>query len=514
MQTYTTIIKAIEMLEEGYSTREVRRLLCISSGALDTIKKRFRLLDISLDQLKRMPPDTIEKSFYQKTRIRDDTRPLPDFKTVYDRLNQNSGRANLYFLWIEYKKEHTDGYQYTQYKEYFNKWMSDNGLGQRFKMLVERKPGEIVYIDWVGDRLACVLDEDGCLAKAHFFITTVGVSSLIFVKAYRNEKTDSFIDGVVSALKAYRAVPRFLKPDNLKTAVTRHNKDELILNSAFRDLEHFYNTIVLPPPARKPTGKAAVESGVKYVETHILEKLRGHAFNSFDDLNEVIANIVYELNNRRKNKASKTRQELFDAFDRPEMHELPTDHFSVFDYAVRTVPNTYHLAYDDHYYSVPYRLIGQELVQKADGFNIYICDRSNRLIAHHKWVYGVYPRYITIQDHRPEDHQFYAEINSKDGAYFRNWAKVFGPHMADFIDRLLRSYEFEEQGYKSANVSLHMAKGYPKAIVDDAARECVQANIIKYTYFKKALQNRTSSSAADEESLPVHKNIRGKEEYR
>lgn len=91
MQTYTTIIKAIEMLEEGYSTREVRRLLRISSGALDTIKKRFRLLDISLDQLKRMPPDAIEKSFYQKTRIRDDTRPLPDFKTVYDRLNQNGG---------------------------------------------------------------------------------------------------------------------------------------------------------------------------------------------------------------------------------------------------------------------------------------------------------------------------------------------------------------------------------------------------------------------------------------
>lgn len=170
MQTYTTIIEAIEMLEEGYSTREVRRLLRISSGALNTIKKRFRLLDISLDQLKRMPPDAIEKSFYQKTRIRDETRPLPDFKTVYDRLNQNGGRANLYFLWIEYKKEHPDGYQYTQYKEYINKWMSDNGLGQRFKMLVERNPGEIVYIDWGGDRLACVLDEDGCLAKAHFLL--------------------------------------------------------------------------------------------------------------------------------------------------------------------------------------------------------------------------------------------------------------------------------------------------------------------------------------------------------
>ena len=41
---------------------------------------------------------------------------------------------------------------------------------------------------------------------------------------------------------------------NLKTAISKHSKDELILNSAFSDLEDFYNTIVLPPPPRKPKG--------------------------------------------------------------------------------------------------------------------------------------------------------------------------------------------------------------------------------------------------------------------
>ena len=41
---------------------------------------------------------------------------------------------------------------------------------------------------------------------------------------------------------------------NLKAAVTKHTRDELVLNSAYSDLEDFYGSIVLPPPLRKPRG--------------------------------------------------------------------------------------------------------------------------------------------------------------------------------------------------------------------------------------------------------------------
>ncbi len=61
---------------------------------------------------------------------------------------------------------------------------------------------------------------------------------------------------------------------NLKAAVTKHTKDEFILNSVFSDLEDFYDTIVLPPLPRKPKGKPTVENHVKFLETHLLERLR------------------------------------------------------------------------------------------------------------------------------------------------------------------------------------------------------------------------------------------------
>ena len=516
MQNYTTILKALKMAEGGYSTREIRRLLHISSGALDTIKKRFKVLGIPLDDLEKMSPNDIENSFYKTTRIRDDTKVMPDYKYVYDRLNEDKSRANLYFLWIDYKKENPYGYQYTQYKYYFNKWLKEHGLDKNGKltMVVERIPGEIIYIDWAGDTLACVNNEEGKLIKTHFFITTIGVSSLIFVKAYKDEKIDKFIDGVVSSLKAYEAVPKFLKPDNLKTGVTKHNKDELILTSAFRDLERHYDVIVTPPPSRKPRGKATVESGVNYIETHVIERLKGHIFNDFDELNKKITDIVYELNNRARG-SSKTRQELFDTFDRPNMRPLPNSHFSVFDYKVQTVPNNYHLEYDNHYYSVPYELIRQELILKADLFDIYITDRFNKLVAHHQRAYSAFPKYITVDDHMPKDHQFYKIVNTKDGDYYRRWAKVFGDNMYTFIDRLLKSYDYEEQAYNSANGLLHLAKNYPVTLVEEAAKECLLANNVKYTYLKKALESKkTKGSNGSDNILPVHKNIRGKDEYK
>ena len=142
-------------------------------------------------------------------------------------------------------------------------------------MAVERVPGEKMYIDWVGDQPELLVTPDtGELQKIHLFTTTLGVSSLIYAEAFSDEKLQSFITGTTHALEFYGGIPKYLVPDNLKAAVTKHTKDELILQSAFSDLEDFYNTIVLPPPARKPKGKATVENHVRYLETHLIEKLK------------------------------------------------------------------------------------------------------------------------------------------------------------------------------------------------------------------------------------------------
>ncbi|MFR9065377.1 MAG: hypothetical protein ACLVJO_17215, partial [[Clostridium] scindens] len=91
-------------------------------------------------------------------------------------------------------------------------------------------------------------------------------------------------------------VPKYLVPDNLKTAISKHSKDELILNSAFSDLEDFYDTIVLPPPPRKPKGKPTIENHVRFLETHLIERLKENIFTSLDSLNKETQKIIAAIN--------------------------------------------------------------------------------------------------------------------------------------------------------------------------------------------------------------------------
>lgn len=136
------------------------------------------------------------------------------------------------------------------------------------------------------------------------------VSSMIYAEAFPNEKLPCFIEGCVHAVSFYGAVAKHFVPDNLKTAVTKHTKDDLVLQSTFSDLEDFYDTIVLPPPARKPKGKPTVENHVRYLETHLIETL----FNILGDDktislcyrqegelsdSEIIANLAQNDKNRK-----------------------------------------------------------------------------------------------------------------------------------------------------------------------------------------------------------------------
>ena len=105
------------------------------------------------------------------------------------------------------------------------------------------------------------------MQKTHVFVTTVGVSDYVYAEIFPDpdEKMTNFVAGTVHALEYYDAIPRYLIPDNASTAVTKHTEDQLMINSTYQDLENFYGTVVLPPPAYKRKGKPTVEKHVQYL---------------------------------------------------------------------------------------------------------------------------------------------------------------------------------------------------------------------------------------------------------
>ena len=517
MQNYNTIIGVLQMHQNQCSYRVIQGRYHLGSSTVTLILNRFKDLEIPLEDLRCMDPAEVEKIFFPPANLKKKDIPMPDFQAIYDRIHARGSRINISYCWIDYKQQNPDGYEQSQFYELYRKFVKENYGGVDVKMPVERIPGEKMYIDWVGDQPGLLVDPDtGEIMKVHIFVTTLGVSSLIYAEIFQNEKLASFIQGTVHAIQFYGGVPKYLVPDNLKAAVLKHTKDELILQTTYSDLEDFYDTIVLPPPPRKPKGKATVEGHVRYLETHLVEKLKEKIFTSLEELNKETQKIVAVLNSRKFQNKSFSRKDAFDKYDKPCLKPLPGGSFTVCDYkTVLRVPDNYHIEYDDHYYSVLYTYCGKPAILKATPSEIKICDRYNRLICKHRRAYKEFPRYITNDDHMRPEHLYYKEVNVKDGAYYRRWASVFGQYMSEFIDRMLKAPKHEEQAYNSCAGILHSVKELPHGIVEETAKQCVQMNSCRYKTFKQVLNRVLSNdNHTEQESLPEHENIRGKGFYK
>ena len=84
---------------------------------------------------------------------------------------------------------------------------------------------------------------------------------------------------------------------------------------------------MLPARPIKPRDKAKVEGGVLIAQRWILARLRNVTCFSLDELNEHIAALMADLNNRVMKRYGKSRRELFEDLDRPALIGLPADRF-------------------------------------------------------------------------------------------------------------------------------------------------------------------------------------------
>lgn len=107
MQKSTTIIGVLEMLGDGFSYNDIRTRYAIGNSTITDINKKFKTMDVTLKQLHSMTPKMVEQMFYPNAHPRKEA-PLPDFEKVYKKLTDKNSRANLYFIWIDYKKLYPD----------------------------------------------------------------------------------------------------------------------------------------------------------------------------------------------------------------------------------------------------------------------------------------------------------------------------------------------------------------------------------------------------------------------
>jgi transposase len=317
----------------------------------------------------------------------------------------------------------------------------------------------------------------------------------------------------VRAFEFLGGVPELVVCDNTRTAVTKADRYEPTLHPLFADMAEHYDTVVLPARALKPRDKAKVEGAVLIAERWILARLRNRTFFSVPELNEAIEPLLEELNNRPLQRLKVSRRDLFEDLDRPVLKPLPQSRYTFEIWKKAKVAIDYHICLEKHFYSVPYRLVGEEVEAKLSPTVVEILHKGKRVASHiRSYKEG---GFTTDPSHRPKSHQAHLEWTP---SRMIGWAKAqVGDNTGALVEGILERRPHPEAGYRSCLGIISLAKKYPKDRMEAAAARLLCAQAFSYQSLKSVLKaglDRVPALASEPVLVvPVHENIRGRDYY-
>jgi transposase len=153
--------------------------------------------------------------------------------------------------------------------------------------------------------------------------------------------------------------------------------------------------------------KAKVEAAVLIAERWILAVLRNRVFYSLGELREAVKALVERLNARPMRRLKKSRRELFETLERSALKPLPSQPYELAVWTQPKVNIDYHVAFEEHFYSVPYQLLGEQLDLRATESTVEIFKGGGRITSHVRS--RVKHGYTTKVEHMPRGHRDYAE---------------------------------------------------------------------------------------------------------
>ena len=229
----------------------------------------------------------------------------------------------------------------------------------------ETAPGKQLQIDF-GERL---VEIGGDKIKAFLFVATLGYSRRLHVRAFRNERQESWFAGLESAFAAFGGVSEEVLFDNARALVVEH--DAATRSVVFNDkLKAFARHWGFRPRAcapYRPRTKGKTENGVGYVKNNAVA---GRAFASWDAFEAHLEAWTREIAEKRIHGT--TGEAPIARFARDEAKALKpiggVAPFCATRELIRRVGSDCSVEVDGNAYSAPWRLIGESVrVTVSDG---------------------------------------------------------------------------------------------------------------------------------------------------
>jgi len=378
---------------------------------------------------------------------------IPDYDYIHRELAKPGVTQQL--LWFEYcdrcRAEGEIPYQLTQFKTHYREY----AVKTKATMHINRKPGELMEVDWAGQTAYIADGDTGEAIEAYLFVAALPYSGYAYAEAFLSRNQEAWITAHVNAFEYFGGVARILVPDNLKTGVVKNTKTETVLNRTYQELAEHYGTAVIPARVRAPKDKATVEGTVGIVSTFILAAIRNQKFFTLQELNEVVRERLHTLNHKPFQKKDGSRAVLF-AEERVSLLPLPVNAYEMASWKTAKVSFNYHIEVDGRFYSVPYEYIKRQVDVRVTRNVVEVFYEGTRICSHVR-LYDLKERYSTQETHLPLNHQQYAQWN---GDRFRKWAAKIGPQTSCVVESILTGYKVEQQGYRACMALLKLSDNY------------------------------------------------------
>lgn len=509
----TQIRKILQGLQNGWSIRKISKRTGIARNTVRTYIGRVQEDERDIGELLSLSDCELKQIVFSGSNEDD-----PRYKELIGQLPYFEGELRKVgvtrkLLWEEYRDRTPHGYGYSQFCDHLYRWRKANQV----VMHLDHEPGEILEADFTGKKLSYVDQSTGEVIDCDSLITVFPYSNMIYLEVLPTQQQDHLVTALGHALEYYQGVPQAIKVDNMRSAVVKSNRYEPTFTELMDEFAQHYNTTAITARVGKPRDKPSVENGVRIVYQEIYAKLRDRIFFSVAQINEAIRPLLEKLNRKNMHGKDHSRKDLFDAEEKIALRDMPSSRFIVRKTAEYKVQKNYHimLGEDCHYYSVPYRLVGQKVKVRYSFKLVEIYHEHLRVAAHER----VHTRYewTTLKEHMPLHHQHVQEQRGWTAEDVQAKASKIGQYTLQVTQRILERKIFIQQAFNSCLGLQSLGKKYGNDRLELACKRALSngatptykmiRNILNLRLDQAEIQNKIDFIT------PQHDNIRGAQTY-
>jgi transposase/DNA-binding CsgD family transcriptional regulator len=466
----------------NYSNRRIASAIGISPTTV--AKYRSEVREIDIDSIAELTNSEVKQLYINTTRVHSSMFQV-DFNYVKKLKDSGLTLTKIHDMYeLDAVRVGKIPYSYQRFCELYNQSKSPDST-----MLLHHNPGETLQVDFAGKTISYIRNVDQVTENVavQIFVAVLPYSLFAFVFAVPDQSSYSFQLAHKKLFEFLGGSTKTIIPDQLKAAVDNVN-GMVRVNLNYKLIALHYRCVPVPARPYRPKDKALVENTVLHITRYITYVLRRQKFFSIEEVNLAIERLLIRFNSKIMHKYGISRWQKFVEEEKADLTPLPDiPYCCVAERRYKNIDTTYHVTVATNLYSVPHKLIGEEvMVTVGEGMvNIFY---DGKLAARHQCASGRGKK-VTKLEHMPKAHQVAMNISYED---LMQWAG----DISHFAKRFMEA-QFEATG-PTDNVTVilrcqkiqNLCFKYGEEAFSQACQHAVEREQLTYVELKATLKHK------------------------